>query len=1309
MGAPNQLKELFAQALKIEAPVEREKFLAEACTGQPELRMQLDSLLAAHDQAGDFLAQTMKLPMVEFESERMGSVIGRYKLLEKIGEGGFGVVYMAEQQEPVQRKVALKIIKAGMDTREVIARFEAERQALALMDHPNIAKVLDAGTTETKRPYFVMELVRGIPITDYCDEKNLSTTERLQLFIKVCQAIQHAHQKAVIHRDLKPSNILVTLHDGEPVPKVIDFGVAKALGQKLTEKTLFTSFRQMIGTPAYMSPEQAEMSGLDIDTRSDIYSLGVLLYELLTGVTPFDKELLAKATLDEIRRMIRETEPLKPSTRLRTLGEKIVEVARQRRVDSTALSKLVRGDLDWIVMKCLEKDRTRRYETANGLNTDIRRFLNNEPVTAAAPSALYRAQKFARRHRVGLTVTAGFVLLLAAAAAVSTLEAVRATHAERKQTQLRKLADAARTEESVQRQNAATAALESHERSVRLLNANGIHLVDEDELANSLPWFAEALSMEQGQPERADLQRIRINAVLQRCPKPVQIFFHGGPITCAHFSRDYRLVVTASRDHTARIWDMRTGMAVGSILQHTGIVWQAAFSRDSHWVVTASEDGTARVWDAQTGLPATRPLRHQAPVLQAIFNPNGTTVATASEDHTVRLWDVETGELLSSLAHPGTVVRRIDFSPDGSLLATGGDDGKVWIWRTSTGRKISPIDLALSGPITSVQFNSGGNHLLTSSLDGSARVWSVEKYNIYLAILNHNGPVLHSSFSPSGQNMVAACGTGAAQVYAVPSFQPTGPELLHRGAIHWAEFDSEGRRVVTASADRTAAVWEVGTGQMAARLRHGGAVKMAEFSFDGRFVLTASDDCTARIWPLTERQTLYRTVQDEPPVWHSAIAPDATTKVVLDERQTEVATIEPTTPGVSPVQRIQHSATIRDAAFSHDGRWLATAGDDQTARVWSARTGHHVSPPLEHRASVWRVIFSQDGRFLATATAERAIRVWDVTSGEPVTPNIHQDGPITNLAFSSDGSELLVSGEGGSTRRLKLTPANLSAHDLSSLAELLAGRRLDDSKTSLEPSSTVSLSNLWESVGKQFLSDFLAPVPGPQQPGESANASDTVKTPNSARTTSSSIEIPDRDPQASQNQVNLTTFYNAALTQGWHTPAKEEAANNLSELPRGLVELGKVTFDVRGILQVSGQSMKAQGGRYPEQINGIPVERKCAQLHFLQGTGWKTTEGVEIGAYIIHLADGRRTVLPITYGQDVRDWWFSHTEDETASGATIVWQGANPQTRKSGSAGLRLYLSTWTNPTPEIVVKSVDLISAMTSSAPFLIAITAEP
>jgi hypothetical protein len=362
--------------------------------------------------------------------------VGRYKILQKLGEGGYGVVYMAEQMEPVRRRVALKVLKLGMDTRQVIARFEAERQALALMDHPNIARVLDAGATSTGRPYFVMELVKGVRISDFCDQHHLPTHERLRLFMQVCQAIQHAHQKGIIHRDIKPSNILVTLHDGVPVPKVIDFGIAKATEQPLTEKTLFTAFGQFIGTPAYMSPEQAELSGLDVDTRSDIYGLGVLLYELLTGRTPFDAKELLRGGLDELRRRIREDEPLRPSTRLNTMNQAdLTQVAHQRHSDPGKLSRFIRGDLDWIVMKCLEKDRTRRYETANGLAMDIQRHLTNEPVVACPPSAAYRFEKFVRRNKLGAAAASGVTLALLIGLGASTWLWLkeREAHAEMRQ------------------------------------------------------------------------------------------------------------------------------------------------------------------------------------------------------------------------------------------------------------------------------------------------------------------------------------------------------------------------------------------------------------------------------------------------------------------------------------------------------------------------------------------------------------------------------------------------------------------------------------------------------------------------------------------------------------------------------------------------------------------------------------------------------------------------------------------------------------------------------------------------------------
>jgi serine/threonine protein kinase/formylglycine-generating enzyme required for sulfatase activity len=426
---------------------ERAALLDDACGNDGALRDEVEALLKAHDEARGFLeaptsggAETA-VTTASPPREGRGTVIGRYKLLERLGEGGFGAVWMAEQKSPVRRRVALKIIKLGMDTEQVIARFEAERQALAMMDHPNIAKVFDAGTTEAGRPYFVMELIKGVPIVEYCDTEKLDTHRRLDLFVEVCNAIQHAHHKGVIHRDIKPGNVLVTLHDGVPVPKVIDFGIAKATNAELTARTLFTEHHQVLGTPAYMSPEQAEMSGLDIDSRTDVYSLGVLLYELLTGTTPFTTKELVRQGLAEMMRIIREDEPQKPSTRLSSLGETATRTAAQQQVDVRRLGVLLRGDLDWIVMKCLEKERRRRYETASELAADVRRHLDDEPVTASPPSARYRLAKLVRRHRTGVIAAAIAAAALALGGAAAIVGALQVRDAEATARALRPQAD----------------------------------------------------------------------------------------------------------------------------------------------------------------------------------------------------------------------------------------------------------------------------------------------------------------------------------------------------------------------------------------------------------------------------------------------------------------------------------------------------------------------------------------------------------------------------------------------------------------------------------------------------------------------------------------------------------------------------------------------------------------------------------------------------------------------------------------------------------------------------------------------------
>ncbi len=820
----NRIEEVFTEASDLPAS-ERGAYLDAACAGNPALRQRVEDLLHCHDGSDSLLAPPLAavalepLPVEEKPCDR----IGRYKLLEQIGEGGGGVVWMAEQVEPVRRRVALKIIRLGMDTHEVVARFEAERQALALMDHPNIARVFDGGATAQGRPYFVMELVRGLPITRYCDEARLTPAQRLELFIAVCLAVQHAHQKGVIHRDLKPSNVLVTVNDGVPVPKVIDFGVAKATQGPLTDKTLFTAFQQFIGTPVYMSPEQADLSSVDIDTRSDIYSLGVLLYELLTGAPPFDPKKLAAGGVDEIRRVLREVEPARPSARLATLDEPVrTTLSHQRSLAVHELSVALRGDLDWIVMRCLEKDRARRYASVGALIADLRRHLAHEPVVARPPSATYRLQKFIRRHRLGVGAAAFVAVSVVLGAGLSTVSAIRASRAEREQSRLRVLAQQAQAREAALRQRAEAQGLaarrrayaadmnlvqqalanENRGRALELLNrhrpgpgevdlrgwewrhlwltcrsdAEEVLLEPNDNWVYSLAVSADGEWVAAGMHYRGEVivlnLRTRETLRLVAGTSLVRVAFSPqAPVLAigangADQSRDLDIPGPASSSAENRVilWNLPLRRTL-RVLPLAGTCTGLSFSAEGETLVAAEDSSTLRhlsTWQVASGVRLARfPL-----------GPGGWSVRTAVDRTASRAAAAGARELLlvdpksaRNLGSIPTGERRtgLAFSPDGKRIASGPHSGSAphirW-WDLESQRELPPLT-GHQQWIANLFFTPDGRHLISSSSDHTLRLWDAATGEPLRTLRGHLTEVFCAAMLPDGRTLLSGAKDGS--------------------------------------------------------------------------------------------------------------------------------------------------------------------------------------------------------------------------------------------------------------------------------------------------------------------------------------------------------------------------------------------------------------------------------------------------------------------------------------------------------------------------------------------------------------------
>jgi WD40 repeat protein/serine/threonine protein kinase len=940
-------------------------------------------------------------------TEKPGDRIGRYRLLQEIGHGGCGVVYMAEQEEPVRRKVAFKVIKFGMDTRQVVARFEAERQALALMDHPNIATVLDAGATDTGRPYFVMELVGGIRITDYSEQHELTIPQRLELFIHVCRAIQHAHQKGVIHRDIKPSNVLVTNRDGVAVPKVIDFGIAKATQGRLTDQTLFTAFEQFIGTPAYMSPEQAQLGGVDVDTRSDIYSLGVLLYELLTGRTPFDTNALMAAGLDEMRRTIREVEPVKPSTRLtqERMARSVASSKSEIRNPKSEIDK----DLDWIVMKCLEKDRARRYETANGLARDIERHLNCEPVLARPPSKLYEFQKTVRRHKFGFGAATALIAVLSLGCGGVFWQWRQAMRHARLEENERY-----RAEQATQR---ALATLNQME-AIELRRAEEYY--EAGDRGNMLPYLAFVLR--QNPTNRIAAERLfstlsHRNWACLACPP----LMHSNRVTSAMFSKDGKWVVTSAADNTAWVWDANTGQPVSGPLVHQAEINTAEFSPDGQLVVTASDDRTARVWDARTGRPVTDPIPHPQRVELARFSPNGQTFVTLCDDRVARLWNARTGQsIVKPLQHGGgpafRYFRECDFSPDGTLLATAAwENGRVRIWNCRTGEIAYNLEHGSSGA-TCVRFSPDGRRLAAAFYTNTTVIWNLAVNPPQAIPMPQQGIVTTVEFSPEGQRVVTASSGGTVQVWDAVSGQPIGPALHHEGSVRSAIFSPEGLRFLTASWDQTVRVWDAETGEPLTepiRVEHGAFD--AQFHPDGQRVLSVSNGKAVLVWWVTRSVSL---AVHEPFNASCIEFSHDSTKVVVGGEQGSVQIWEPLA-GRLPTILSGHSDYVQPAAFSADGTYVATGSSDMTARVWSVTTGKPVGKPLKigpPGAQVFAVQFSSDSRRMLTATWPGTARLWEAASGKPASPPLGEEDGVRAAQLSPNGKWVATGGTNGSAR-----------------------------------------------------------------------------------------------------------------------------------------------------------------------------------------------------------------------------------------------------------------------------------------------------